>query len=164
RPSRVAVCRMHLPQYRLNERRFIASGQVLDGSPPIWEGSIALSSAEQARRVVDSLHAVGADFIKVYNLLPREVYTAIVAEAKRLHMPVVGHVPVAVGALAASTAGQRSIEHLTDILLSCSTHETALRAALVAALDTPRDSFRSLGRRQQPGLLGIYNSDNFQAC
>src|SRR2546422_7465332 len=32
--------------------------------------------------------------------------------SKRLHMPVVGHVPVAVGALAASKAGQRSIEHL----------------------------------------------------
>jgi len=159
----VASARIRLAQHRLTEPRFIASGQVLDGSPPIWEGSIALSSAEQARRVVDSLHAVGADFIKVYNLLPREVYTAIVAEAKRLHMPVVGHVPVAVGALAASTAGQRSIEHLTDILLSCSTHETALRAALVAAFDKPRDSLRALGRRQQPELLDTYSSDKCQA-
>ena len=159
----VASARIRLAQHRLTEPRFIASGQVLDGSPPIWEGSIALSSAEQARRVVDSLHAVGADFIKVYNLLPREVYTAIVAEAKRLHMPVVGHVPVAVGALAASTAGQRSIEHLTDILLSCSTHETALRAALLAAFDKPRDSLRALGRRQQPELLDTYNSDKCQA-
>src|SRR5207245_9589091 len=107
----VATAGIRLAQHALTEPRFVASGQILDGSPPIWEGSIALSSAEQGRRVVDSLHAAGADFVKVYNLLPREVYTAIVAEAKQLHMPVVGHVPVAVGALAASKAGQRSIGH-----------------------------------------------------
>src|SRR5439155_1599599 len=153
----VAGAHISLAQHHLTEPRFVASGQVLDGSPPIWEGSIGLASAEQARRVVDSLHAAGADFIKVYNLLPRDVYTAIVAEAKRLDMPVVGHVPVAVGALAASKAGQRSIEHLTDLLLSCSTHETALRAALVAAFEKPRDSLRALGRRQQPDLLDTYS-------
>src|SRR3989441_2587148 len=92
----VASARIRLAQHRLTEPRFVASGQILDGSPPIWEGSIALSSGEQARRVVDSLHAVGADFIKVYNLLHRAVYTAIVAETHRHHLPVVGHVPVAV--------------------------------------------------------------------
>src|SRR5437899_7266414 len=159
----VATARIRLAQHALTEPRFVASGQILDGSPPIWEGSIGLSSAEQARRVVDSLHAAGADFVKVYDLLPREVYTAIVAEAKQLHMPVVGHVPVAVGALAASTAGQRSIEHLTDILLSCSTNETALRAALVSAFEKPRDSLRALGRRQQAELLDTYSSDKCQA-
>ncbi len=159
----VAGAHISLAQHHLTEPRFVASGQVLDGSPPIWEGSIGLASADQARRVVDSLHAAGADFIKVYNLLPRDVYTAIVAEAKRLDMPVVGHVPVAVGALAASKAGQRSIEHLTDLLLSCSTHETALRAALVAAFEKPRDSLRALGRRQQPELLDTYSSDKCQA-
>ena len=159
----VAGAHISLAQHHLTEPRFVASGQVLDGSPPIWEGSIGLASADQARRVVDSLHAAGADFIKVYNLLPRDVYTAIVAEAKRLDMPVVGHVPVAVGALAASKAGQRSIEHLTDLLLSCSTHETALRAALVAAFEEPRDSLRALGRRQQPELLDTYSSDKCQA-
>ena len=159
----VASARIRLAQHRLTEPRFVASGQILDGSPPIWEGAIALTTAEQARRVVDSLHAVGADFIKVYNLLPREVYTAIVEEAKQLHMPVVGHVPVAVGALAASRAGQRSIEHLTDLLLSCSTHETALRAALVTAFEKPRDSLRALGRRQQQELLDTYSPDKCEA-
>jgi len=145
----VASARIRLAQHALTEPRLVASGQILDGSPPIWKGSIALTGAEQARRVVDSLHAAGADFVKVYDLLPREVYTAIVAEGKQLHMPVVGHVPVTVGALAASEAGQRSIEHLTDLLRSCSTHEMALRAALVSAFEKPRDSLWALGRRQQ---------------
>jgi imidazolonepropionase-like amidohydrolase len=159
----VASARIRLAQHHLTEPRFVASGQILDGSPPIWQGSIGLSSGEEARRVVDSLHAAGADFIKVYNLLPREVYAAIVAEAKRVGMPVAGHVPIAVGALAASQAGQRSIEHLTDLLLSCSTHEAPLRAALVSAFEKPRDSLRALGRRQQQEVLDTYSPEKCQA-
>src|SRR2546427_7014072 len=46
----VATARIRLAQHALTEPRFVASGQILDGSPPIWEGSIRLSSAEQAPR------------------------------------------------------------------------------------------------------------------
>src|SRR5207245_9518481 len=79
----VATAGIRLAQHALTEPRFVASGQILDGSPPIWAGSIALSSAEQGRRVVDSLHAVGADFIQLYNLLPSAAYTAMGADGEQ---------------------------------------------------------------------------------
>jgi imidazolonepropionase-like amidohydrolase len=159
----VASARIRLAQHSLTEPRFVASGALLDGSPPIWEGSVVITTAEAGRRAVDSLHAMGADFIKVYNLLSPEAYAAIVKEAKRLHMPVAGHVPIAVGALAVSQAGQRSIEHLTDILLSCSSHETVLRAALVSRFNQPYDSVSAQARRQLPELIATYNPAKCQA-
>ena len=54
----------------------------------------------------------GYDFIKVYNSLSKEAYDAIVAEARRLGMPVAGHVPISVGLRGALAARQASIEHL----------------------------------------------------
>jgi imidazolonepropionase-like amidohydrolase len=155
----VAGARIRFAQHRLTEPRFLAAGATLDGNPPLFERSIVLSSPDQARRTVDSMHTAGADFIKVLSVLSPEVYAAIMAEAKRLHMPVAGHVPITVGALAVSRAGQQSIEHLTDLLLSCSTEESALRAAqLAAVLPHPRDSLlKFTDHRQVPEILATYS-------
>jgi len=69
----------------------------------------------------------GSDFVKVYALLPRDAYFAIAAEAKRLGIPFAGHVPYAISAAEASDAGQKSIEHLTGILLACSSKEEEIK-------------------------------------
>jgi imidazolonepropionase-like amidohydrolase len=53
----------------------------------------------------------GDEAIKVYNHLRADVYDALSAEGARLGLPVVGHVPFAVGIHRALAAGQRSIEH-----------------------------------------------------
>lgn len=52
------------------------------------------------------------DYIKVYNNIPLEAYNGLVAEADRLRMPVVGHVPFAAGIDGVLAAHQKSIEHL----------------------------------------------------
>lgn len=97
-----------------------ACGPLLDGPKPMWPGSIAISNEEQARQAVRDLKRQRADFVKVYSLLPREVYFAIADEAKKLKIPFAGHVPNSVTPAEASDAGQASEEHLLQMVESCS--------------------------------------------
>ncbi len=71
----------------------------------------------------------GADFIKIQSLIPRDGYFAAAAEAKKLGIVFVGHVPDAIRAVEASNAGQKSIEHLTGVFEGCSTMEDELMKA-----------------------------------
>jgi len=95
--------------------RIVAAGVILDGPQPVDSAvSFAIGTPDEGRAAVDSLARAGADFIKVYTLLPRDVYFAVLREAARLHLPVAGHVPAGVTTLEAADSGQRSIEHLRD--------------------------------------------------
>jgi len=106
--------------------RIQAMGTVVDGSPPAHPNSDVVTTADEARQMVDKIKAAGVDFVKVYNILSREAYFAIVEEAKKQHIPFAGHVPFKVSALEASDAGQKSIEHLTGIFIACSSQEQEL--------------------------------------
>jgi imidazolonepropionase-like amidohydrolase len=88
------------------------AGEIVDGDPPIWPGSIGVKTAAEATAVVERQHAAGYDYVKVYSLLPADAYDAIVQTAGKLGMPVIGHVPYSVGLGRALAAKQRSIEHL----------------------------------------------------
>src|SRR3989442_2070552 len=122
--------------------RMVIASTILDGPKPIWPGSIAVANEAEARRSVIKVKREGADFVKVYSLLPRETYFAIADEAKKQGLPFAGHVPFFVSAGEASDAGQRSIEHLTGILAACSAREEELRKGF-------EDAFSNLpqGRR-----------------
>src|SRR5207244_5320598 len=88
------------------------AGPMLDGFPPVWEGSDVVTTAEQARRAVEKQKNAGYDFLKVYdNLLPI-AYDAIIEAAAQARMPVAGHVSPHVGLKRVLAAHQRSIEHL----------------------------------------------------
>jgi imidazolonepropionase-like amidohydrolase len=105
-----------------------AAGILVDGPKPLCGPcSIAVGNADEGRQAVLKVKEMGADFIKVYSLLPRDGYFAIAAEAKRQHMIFAGHVPESVSAAEASDAGQKSIEHLTGVLVACSAKEAELR-------------------------------------
>lgn len=71
--------------------------------------------------------------MKVYSLLPRDAYFGIADEARQQGITFVGHVPVSVSPAEASDAGQKSIEHLTGIMIECSEKETELRDAVMKA-------------------------------
>ena len=116
---------------RSDAPRIVASG-FLDGppmlnAPSIPPGAFAVATDIQARFAVHVLAESGYDFLKVYNSLPREAYFAIAQESRAIGIPFAGHVPEAVSPLEAAEAGQRSQEHLINILLACSTNEDALR-------------------------------------
>jgi len=114
--------------------RIVAAGRILDGPKPYWPGSASAKDAEEARKAVGTLKEEGSDFIKVYSLLPRDAFFAIADETKRRGMVFAGHVPELVSAAEASDAGQRSIEHMTGVLLACSSQEAELRQQRLDAL------------------------------
>lgn len=93
----------------------IATGAIIDGSPPVWPFSEACDTPEEARDAVRRLAEAGVDQIKVYSLLKPDVYAAAVEEAKRRGLTVTGHVPGSMTLQEAIRAGQDCIEHLDGI-------------------------------------------------
>jgi imidazolonepropionase-like amidohydrolase len=106
--------------------RIAAVGTVVDGQPSTWPNTDTVTTPEEARRMVRKIKDAGVDFVKTYSNLSREAYFAIVDEARKQNIPFAGHVPFTVGADEASTAGQRSMEHLNQILETCSSKEQEL--------------------------------------
>jgi imidazolonepropionase-like amidohydrolase len=105
------------------------TGPYLDGDPPGYQPSIVVKSVQDARAAVNQLTDEGVDFIKVQSRLDPEAYFTVAQESKLRHIRFVGHVPDRISALEASQAGQASIEHLTGVLLACSSKENELRRA-----------------------------------
>ncbi len=132
---------------------------IVDGDPPVWPGSIVVKKPADARRTVDEIKASGADFIKVYNRIPRDAYFALADEAKQQHIPFAGHVPDEITEQEASAAGQRSMEHLQGVALACSSQQESLMGALTRArffrdrLEVEAEGFRSLDRAKCEALL-----------
>lgn len=129
------------------------------GAPP--PGAFAVGTAQQARFAVDLIKRSGYDFIKVYSGLPREAYFAIAQEARAIGIPFAGHVPESVSPLEAAQAGQRSQEHLLNIMLACSTDEDALRAERLRVMNSTELSaearLRILGFPDPKGLFDTYD-------
>ena len=106
--------------------RMIVAGPMLDGPTPRFPSSVPVSDSASGRKVVDDLKNAGVDFIKIQSLVPRDGYFAAAWEANKLGITFVGHVPDAVRASEASSAGQKSIEHFTGVFEGCSTIEDQL--------------------------------------
>jgi imidazolonepropionase-like amidohydrolase len=100
-------------------------GPVTDGEPPSFAGMRVVTTEEQARQAVRDDKEAGYIGIKVYNLLSSQVYKAIVAEAAEQHLPVMGHVPRAVGVAGAVEAHQKSLEHFSSFMRSALPESTA---------------------------------------
>jgi len=117
--------------------RIIAAGPLIDGPNSRWTHGVIVDSAAEARQAVRDVKAKGGEFVKVYDLLSRDAYFAIVDESRKVGLFYFGHMPFAVSASEASDAGQSTIEHLTGILLACSTREGELRRDLVEGKRVP---------------------------
>ncbi|MCP4658241.1 MAG: amidohydrolase family protein [bacterium] len=124
------------------------SGPLLDGSPPIWDGSIVVEDADDASRIVAEHQEAGYDFLKIYSRLSEEAYRALVAAGRKEGLPAVGHVPVAVGLRGALDAGQASVEHLDGYL------RAILTDAFQATLDGPEEMAET-ARRIEEGKVAI---------
>lgn len=132
--------------------RMVLAGAIVDGPKPFWRDSIATNIPEHGRRAVQRTQQDGYDFVKVYSSLSREVFFALADEAQKRRIPFAGHVPDRVRVEEASDAGQKSIEHLTGLLLAVSSQETELRREFAVAARLPATPeraalLRSLGVR-----------------
>ena len=119
----ILKARADIAAHRRLGPRLVVSGPMLDGPKSPYKASIAIATPEDGRKAVAQLNARGVDFIKVQSLVPREAYFAIAAEARKVGLPLDGHVPDAVRAAEALTAGQRSFEHLIGVFEASSTAE-----------------------------------------
>lgn len=143
---------------RVQGPRLVVGGR-LDGPANRAPWVARAATADEARRAVDSLHAAGADFIKVYSALPRDAWQGAAEEARRRGIPLAGHVPYAVGVAEAARAGQRSIEHQDDLLRACSAEDEGMRRELLAMpADAPPARQLALVRDHAARIRGGYDA------
>ncbi|MDB4906295.1 MAG: amidohydrolase [Gemmatimonadetes bacterium] len=117
--------------------RMVVAGSLLDGkspwSPPTPHAWIVETPA-QAKFAVDSLARAGVDFIKVHDLLARDVFFAAVAAARTHGLPLVGHMRPNVPVTEAVAAGQRGIEHVAiELAAGCTSNDTGRANAFYGA-------------------------------
>jgi imidazolonepropionase-like amidohydrolase len=91
--------------------------------------SRVVTTPEDARVAVKEMADRGYDFVKLTLFITSPVYDAIVDEAKRQRIPVVGHVDPEVGVARALKAGQQ-IEHLDNYLESVLADSAPMQASV----------------------------------
>ncbi|WP_412971991.1 amidohydrolase family protein [Glaciecola sp. MF2-115] len=98
---------------RIEKEKILAPDFIMAG--PGFSGGNT-KSVEEAVARIEEYARQGWQLVKVYNGLTIEVYNAIIKTAKVHNMPVIGHVPMAVGLDRVLNAGQQTIEHLDGYL------------------------------------------------
>jgi|SRR5712671_4374567 len=103
----------------------IAAGQIL--GPTIFRAGptlngqesnqyhVVIANAADARIAAQTLKKAGVDFFKTHRRTSRDAYFALADEAKKLGVPLIGHVPMTVTPAEASDAGQQTIEHVETL-------------------------------------------------
>jgi imidazolonepropionase-like amidohydrolase len=112
-------------------RRMKARGTV----EPVDRMRAPVADTADARRVVDSVARLGADFVKMRTAASPEAYRATAAAARRVGLTLAAHGDI-VAPEAMMAAGQRSIEHA--IVPSLQTLEAAQRATIIRQLAAAR--------------------------
>lgn len=108
----------------------IRAGPILNGRE-FNRYQLAITNAGDAKATVRALQKAGVDLIKVHRQTGREAYFAAIEEAKRLGLPLIGHVPVTITPAEASNAGQTMIEHAQTLF------EGTFAAGLTRGADVP---------------------------
>lgn len=94
------------------------AGPVIDGPKRNPRFRATARTADEGRRIVDSLADLGVDLIKTHNGLAPEVYFAVVRQAHHRHLKVASHLPRGVPAWVAVDSGVESIEHAGESMLA----------------------------------------------
>jgi Amidohydrolase family len=94
--------------------QIVAAGPILDDAPGDWPLRIRVRNPDEGRDAIQFLKRRGVDLIKVHNFTPRDVFFAIVDEARRQQLPVAGHVPLKVTIQEGIDAGMLTIEHMSE--------------------------------------------------
>src|ERR1039457_273275 len=112
-------------------------GPPLDGVPSsdLMLPVRVVRTPEEARTAFNQLDDESVDFIGILPQLPRDAYFALIERARKYYSAVAGDVPAGVSALEAVEARQKSIDHMSGILLACSSEEKRLRKAYVEAIE-----------------------------
>lgn len=97
------------------------SGPKLDGIKPAWAGSFKVENLQDAKKALDSLQEIGADYVKMYDgSLTKEAFYTIIKEAEKSGLKTTGHMPLTGNILDAVNYGLDGSEHLYYVLKACS--------------------------------------------
>ncbi|MFC5003764.1 amidohydrolase family protein [Dactylosporangium cerinum] len=123
------------------ELRFPAASPALLAMPGPLLTTLNTGTAEQAAATVAEQVAAGADFVKSAAMTGERFFDAQ-AEALRLGVPIVGHLPGGIDVLRASRLGMKSIEHFgagLGVMPCCSTdgHDISLELSQRRQLKLP---------------------------
>ena len=143
------------------------SGPLLDGRDVVYDGmnfpglGIANPTPEAARANIAEIHAAGASFLKIYEMVTPEVFAAIVDEARARDLPIDGHVPLSMRARDVAPSVQ-SLEHLRNYEMDCVSDPdlwlSARQAELANVANEPGNVLRSRLHTLQR-LTAITNED-----
>ncbi|MCM4158544.1 amidohydrolase family protein [Antarcticibacterium flavum] len=93
--------------------RIFTPGPKLDGTNPAWPGSIRVDNEAEIEAALDSLQAMGADYVKMYDgNLSREAFYQIIAAAERRGLKTTGHMPLSANFMEAIDHGLDGSEHM----------------------------------------------------
>lgn len=119
---------------------------------PLGSGRWAVSDSVSGVKAVDSLAKLGVDVVKVHALTPRAAYNGIIAAAKSHNIPVVGHVPDNMMTEDAIAAGQRTIEHDSEVEMQQTPRGRAIHDWMYAKMIPAIASNRA---KQRPNYMEI---------
>ena len=118
--------------------RMVLGSAIFDGPNPYWPGSVVVGSDSEAGAAVAKAKAGGAEFIKVYMLLPPPAFFGILRAAKAQGLDVAGHVPYAVNPGMASDSGMRTMEHSYDLMFATAAKGSDLERRAAKLLTTEK--------------------------
>lgn len=121
--------------------RILRVGPILNGKS-FNQYQLVPGNPDQTRGVARALKEVGVDAFKVHRRMERDSYFALIDEAKKLGVPVVGHIPMTVTPEEASNAGQQTIEHVATLF------EGTFSAAHPDHLSESMKAFRAHGAEE----------------
>ncbi|HEX2845090.1 MAG TPA: amidohydrolase family protein [Chitinophagaceae bacterium] len=137
----------------LDGPKIFTSGPKVDGPDATWAGSLEVTTPEQIEKALDSLQAIQADFVKLYDSkISREAYLRVIAGAAQRGMKTAGHMPYTVTLKEAVDQGLNASEHLFYVFKACSNKEDSLTKAIIESQQT--DKPISLGA----ALPTVYNT------
>jgi len=113
----------------------------IDGTPAY--GSFVVTTPDEVRAAVRLAKANGHDFIKVYNDLSPEVFSALVDETRAQGLPIVGHGVTKVGLRKQLAAGQLMVAHAEEFLYT------------VFDIDTSKDDNAAPDDAQIPAVVDM---------
>jgi hypothetical protein len=98
--------------------RIYFSGPHINGPRDDSTNRIIVRTAVDGERAVDSLAALGVDFIKTHTRIPPAAYFAVLRQAGVRGLKVMSHLPDGVPAWVAADSGVSDIEHMVESIIA----------------------------------------------
>ena len=97
--------------------RIYFAGPHINGPRDDSTNRIIVRTAADGARAVDSLAALGVDFIKTHTRVPPVAYFAVLRQARVRGLKVMSHLPAGIPAWVAADSGVSDIEHMVESIL-----------------------------------------------